>query len=533
MLATDISKIAAFITLLPVTAYCFLAGNQIATVRATIMVTTYLTSIIIDRQDDLWNTLSLAALLILIFSPAALFDISFQLSFVSVMAILSIAPPCSSLLFQHTHDPLEPATPWWKDTARRIVLFLIITTAAMIGTAPIVCLYFNRLTPWGLVTNLLIIPLVGFLIVPLGLLTAFFVFLFQPLAICGTYLMQALITLSLAIVEFFSTLPYADFRTTTPTLLEIVLFYTAIICIIQLGKVKMARWGFLLISVALIADQSLWYYQLRLSPLLRITAIDVGQGEASLVQLPHGKTMLIDGGGFSRSSFDIGEKVVAPLLWNKKIKEIDIVVLSHPHPDHLNGLVSLISSFRVKEVWTSGEVVSSEAFEAFEQSIAEKGIRKLIIAGGQPSRTIGNVKIEVLHPPPAAVSGRAKRSHVLINNHSLVLRLVYRDISILFTGDIYESAEGELMERNQNLESTILKVPHHGSKTSSSLPFLKAVRPSIAILSVGYNNLFRLPNPNVIKRYQDQGCKLLRTDRDGAISIETDGSTIRLKTFLE
>jgi competence protein ComEC len=229
----------------------------------------------------------------------------------------------------------------------------------------------------------------------------------------------------------------------------------------------------------------------------------------------------------------MGEKVVAPVLWNKKIKEIDILVLSHPHPDHLNGLVSLINNFTVNEVWTNGEVVASEAFEAFENSIAVKAIRKLVISCEQPDRTIGDVTIEVLHPPPADVFRRVKSSHVLINNHSLVLRLVFKDVSILFTGDICETAERELMGRTHDLESTILKIPHHGSKTSSSLPFLKAVRPSIAILSVGYKNIFRHPNPTVIKRYQEQGCKLLRTDRDGAINIKTDGSTVRLNTFLE
>jgi competence protein ComEC len=124
-------------------------------------------------------------------------------------------------------------------------------------------------------------------------------------------------------------------------------------------------------------------------------------------------------------------------------------------------------------------------------------------------------------------------SHIEINNHSLVIRLVYKNFSILLTGDICEAAEKVLLKKNPLLKSTILKVPHHGSKTSSSLPFLKAVDPSIAILSVGYKNIFRLPNPAVIKRYRNQGCKLLRTDRDGAISIETDGSSIRLETFLK
>jgi competence protein ComEC len=533
MLATDISKVAALITILPVTAYCFIAGSHIATLRATIMVITYLISIVLDRRNDLWNTLSLAALLILTFSPSSLFDISFQLSFISVIAIISLSPPCASFLFRHTHDPLTPKLVWWKSAVRRITLFLIITTAAMIGTAPIVALYFNQLSPWGLLSNCIIIPLVGFLVVPLGLLTALLSLFHQPLALWGTHLMQVLLALTLKVVHFFAALPFADYRTTTPTLLEIVLFYAGVVCLLQLKKSQIARWSLALITLAFIADQAFWYYQVRLNPLLRITAIDVGQGEATLVQFPYGKTMLIDGGGFSRSTFDIGAKVVAPVLWHKKIKHIDLVVLSHPHPDHLNGLVSLVKNFKVDEVWTNGEHITSEAFEALNGIIAEKGIRKLKVSSAQAYRTLGDITLEVLHPPPFAVYTSDKPSHTLINNHSLVVRLVYKKVSILFTGDICEAAERDLLKNSSNLKSTILKVPHHGSKTSSSLPFLRAVDPSIAILSVGHNNIFRLPNPAILKRYQDRGCKLLRTDRDGAISIETDGSTVRIETFLK
>ncbi len=533
MLATDISKVAASITILPVTAYSFIAGNHIATVRATIMVITYLISIILDRRNDLWNTLSLAALLILTVAPSSLFDISFQLSFISVIAIISISPPCTSFLSKNTHDPLTPKPVLWKSAVRRITLFLIITTAAMIGTAPIVALYFNQFSPWGLLSNCIIIPLVGFLVVPLGLLTALLSCLYQPLALWGTHLMHALLALALKVVHCFSALPYAGYRTTTPTLLEIVLFYAGIVCLLQLGKSKMARWSLAFITLGLIADQAFWHYQVQLNPLLRITAIDVGQGEATLIQFPFGKTMLIDGGGFSKSTFDVGEKVVAPVLWKKKIKNVDLVVLTHPHPDHLNGLISLIKNFKVKEVWTNGEHTVSESFEALEGILEKKRIRKLIVSSAQKNRKIGGVIMEVLHPPSSSVYKRDNPSHILINNDSLVVRLVYKKVSILFTGDICESAERDLLKNSSILKSTILKVPHHGSKTSSSLPFLRAVDPSIAILSVGHKNIFRLPNPTILKRYRDQGCKLLRTDRDGAISIETDGSAVGIKTFLK
>jgi competence protein ComEC len=533
MLATDISKVAALITILPVTAYCFIAGSHIATVRATIMVVTYLISILLDRRNDLWNTLSLAALSILTVSPSSLFDISFQLSFISVIAIISISPPCASFVYRHTHDPLTPKPGLWKSAGRRITLFLIITTAAMIGTAPIVALYFNRLSPWGLLTNLIIIPLVGFLVVPLGLFTVLLTLLYQPLAIWGTHFMQTLLALALKIVHFFAALPYADYRTTTPTLLEIVLFYTGIVCLLQLGKSKVARWSLAFIALAFITVQAFWYYQVRLNPLLRITAIDVGQGESTLVQFPYGKTMLIDGGGFSKSTFDIGEKVVAPVLWKKKIKNLDLVVLTHPHPDHLNGLVSLVKNFKVHEVWTNGEHTVSEAFEALEGIIEKKGIRNQAVSSAQINREIGGVIMAVLHPPPSAVYRSDKPSHILMNNHSLVVRLVFKKVSILLTGDICEAAERDLLKNPAILKSTILKVPHHGSKTSSSLPFLKAVDPSIAILSVGDKNIFRLPHPAILKRYRNQGCKLLRTDCDGAISIETNGSAIYLETFLK
>ncbi|MCK5257274.1 MAG: DNA internalization-related competence protein ComEC/Rec2, partial [Deltaproteobacteria bacterium] len=530
MLSTDISKVSAFVTLIPVITYCFIAGHGVATIRATIMVITYLTAIIIGREEDLWNTLAVAAFLILVFSPSSLFDISFQLSFISVVSILYLTPRFSTPLFQHSKDPLEPPPPWWKKIARRITLFLIVTISAIIGTAPLAAFYFNRFSPWGFLTNLVIIPLVGFLVVPLGLLASFSLFLFQPLAIFIAYIMQPLITLSTSIVELFNHLPYADYRTTTPTLLEIALFYLGIVFLINIKKSKKARYGLALVLIVFFSNQGFWYYQNKLSPLLRITSIDVGQGESTLVQFPKGATMLIDGGGFYDNSFDIGEKVVAPLIWKKKIKHIDYLVLSHPQSDHLNGLVSIVKNFKIKEVWTNGEKANTEIFKEFEKTIAEKGIKHLIINREHPDRNINGVLIEYLHPPkpPYTIN-----YHSRVNNHSLVIRLTYKDINMLFTGDIYQEAERELINTTPNLASTILKVPHHGSSTSSSPAFLKQVQPEFAIMNLGFKNIFHLPSRKVLKRYQDQGCQIFRTDQDGAITIETDGSEIRIKTFLK
>jgi competence protein ComEC len=308
------------------------------------------------------------------------------------------------------------------------------------------------------------------------------------------------------------------------------LFYLGIVFLINIKKSKKARYGLALVLIVFFFNQGFWYYQNKLSPLLRITSIDVGQGESTLVQFPKGATMLIDGGGFYDNSFDIGEKVVAPLIWKKKIKHIDYLVLSHPQSDHLNGLVSIVKNFKIKEVWSNGEKANTVIFKEFERTIVGKGIKHLIINREHPDRNINGVLIEYLHPPkpPYTIN-----YHSRVNNHSLVIRLTYKDINILFTGDIYQEAERELINTTPNLKSTILKVPHHGSSTSSSPAFLKQVQPEFAIMNLGFKNIFHLPSRKVLKRYQDQGCQIFRTDQDGAITIETDGSEIRIKTFLK
>ena len=244
------------------------------------------------------------------------------------------------------------------------------------------------------------------------------------------------------------------------------------------------------LSQSLFSIRLFWYYQNNLSPLLRITSIDVGQGESTLIQFPKGSTMLIDGGGFYDNSFDVGELVVAPVIWKKKIKTIDYLVLSHPHPDHLNGLVSIARMLKVNEVWTNGEKLDTEPFQEFEKIIREKKIKHIIIDSKHPDRIVNGVQIEFLHPPKTDWHDRSTMDHSEINNHSLVIKLTYKDILMLFTGDIYQEVERELIDAGNDLKSTILKVPHHGSATSSSLPFLEKVQPQIALFNAGFSNIF-------------------------------------------
>ena len=218
MLMTNTSKLAAVLTLFPVAVYCLIAGAGIAVLRATVMVIAYLFSIIIDRQDDLWNTLALAAFLICLVSPPSLFDCSFQLSFVSVAAILYLNPRLSFRLFKKSAAFPGTRKRWYHSLLNQSMTVLTVTLAATIGTAPLVALYFNRCSPWGIPANLILVPLTGFLVVPLGLITSVLCFISSPLAVITAEITEVLIVMSNAAVGFFSSLPYADYRIATPTL---------------------------------------------------------------------------------------------------------------------------------------------------------------------------------------------------------------------------------------------------------------------------------------------------------------------------
>ena len=237
--------------------------------------------------------------------------------------------------------------------------------------------------------------------------------------------------------------------------------------------------------------------------------------------------MVIDGGGTPDGSFDPGERIVAPFLWKMKNRGVDYLVNSHPHPDHLQGLIFLLENFEIGKVWNNGE-------EAEDASLTE---RFLTLASGrlqtmgreEGAQRIGGVQVEFLHPPLI----RKKGEILWGNDASLVLRLTYGEVSFLFAGDIESSAEGEILKSGVNLRSTVLKVPHHGSKTSSTESFVKAVRPQYAVFTVRGGTRPRLPNAAVLDRYEAMGTKVLRSDQHGAITFVTDGKDLRVETYLK
>jgi len=267
-----------------------------------------------------------------------------------------------------------------------------------------------------------------------------------------------------------------------------------------------------------------------------VTFIDVGQGSSTLIQLPGKERILIDGGGFLGSSFDTGRMVMAPFLFRSKIHRIDYIVLSHPHPDHLNGLNFIAENFNPKEFWYNGQDVDTPEFIELVQTLKKKGARALRPSELSGGRETAGVKIELFHPVVEDKSGLSSvsRDDSGSNNNSLVLKISCKGKSFLFPGDIEKQAEASVVSSGgEGLKSDVLLVPHHGSKTSSTEYFLNAVRPEISVISCGKGNYFKFPHDQAIQRLKDTGSSIIRVDESGAIRIRVSDDGLKINKFIE
>jgi competence protein ComEC len=518
---------AAAATLVPVLAYGVLAGMSPSTQRAETMVAVFLAAIMLGRSHDILNTLAVAALLILAFFPPALFSISFQLSFAAVLAIVvGLEKIGASREAQAVRSPARRAGRW-------LAGFMLVSVLAIAGTTPVVLFHFNQTSLVGIAANLLLVPLVGFVVVPAGLISAFAAMWVEPAAGPGFWLSLKLLHLALMMVDFFAGLSFAAAKTVTPSLPEIVLYYLAAWALLNLRKTTVAPW-ILAAALAMAAGDGLyWSYQRFWHRDLKVTAIDVGQGTSTLMELPGGDIFLIDGGGFSDNRlFDMGQRVVAPLLWRKKIATVDILVLSHPDTDHLNGLIFIARHFNVRELWTNGD---AHATRGYEELMAVCRTRHIFVrrldADTEPAMA-GPVRLVVLSPPAGVLGHVDGMDQDSRNNASLVIKATFGKTAFLLTGDILARAENTLVQRRGgDLASTVLFAPHHGSRSSSSDGLVASVKPEVVVISAGAGNRFGFPHPEVTDRYRGAGCRIFYTGTHGAISMRSDGQTVHLRTF--
>ncbi len=538
-----VGKFAAMLTFIPVLIYGVMAGMSPSTQRAVVMVAVFLLAYLAGKLQDTFNTLAIAGIVILAVYPPAIFSVSFQLSFAAVgFIVLGVSRPWPKNISEGS-----PASPVLKKTVGLIAG----TVLAILGTLPLVMQTFNEVSFIGVLSNLFAIPLVGFIVVPIGILGMFICSFSAFGATICFGVAGFVLDITLTGTHFLANLPFASVKTISPSPIENVIYYVLVSMGIMLAPALLAYlkgmgWRRVTLSngrqikslvvIAIIAsiaastDVAYWTYQRYWHRDLKVTIIDVGTGSAAVVEFPRGPVMLIDGGGFSDNTvFDVGARVVAPVLWRKKIMTVDTIVLSHPNSDHLNGLIYIAAHFNVKEMWSNQEAVDTKGYRHLMAAVQNQEILMPPFRHLARRRKINGVTVEVLYPPDDFQSKKATDSWRDTNNNSLVLKVSAGDVSFLFPGDIEKPAEAELGRSIPGaLASTVLIAPHHGSRTSSSPGFLNHVSPELVVISCARASRYHFPHPGVIKRYRKAGYQIFTTAINGAVQMATDGHQLKI-----
>jgi len=535
------SRLAALLSIPLVIFYTILTGCRTSTIRACIIVILYFLSLLFERRKSLWRPLIIAAFCLLLWHPSSIFMADFQLTFLVSGAVIFM------LEYLFAPPPLSPPP---HSFFQRILIFLrrsfllsfCLSLAAFIMASPLTAYLFNLISPVEIFTNLAAIPLVaGILYTGLGAILAipFCPGLSHALFRFGAILGRLITSLNASAAS----LPRAFFYLPSPPKTSVFIIYGCIV----ISALFLRHWtkNFPPASKIKFLIPTLIFFLVLISLLLTpssrrpvpngltVTFLDVGKGDACVIQTPKGEHILIDGGGsYNHDEFDFGHSVIAPYLWHEKIDKLDLVVLTHPHPDHLNGLLFILKNFTVTRIWKTKARSGYREYRLFEKIIREKMIPVRTPVIGEQS-DMNDILLEVLADGNFLnLPIRSRMGFREENNRSLVLKLSYRNISFLFTGDIESKAEKSLLALGKKLRSTILKVPHHGSRYSSSLPFLQMVLPQVAVFSARSYGKQRFPHPVALDRYQKLPCPIYRTDLDGAITIETDGTMFKVSPFV-
>jgi len=549
--AGDTRKITAALCLIPVLFYMVVVGAKVSSIRAGIMVSALLIAIIFDRQNSLFNAFLTAAFIILLWKPESVIDVGFQLSFLAVGGILAVF----NLFSKINNDPiLRMGEPAWSQKLTRpspagiqvslvqylkyqsgkiLMLGALVSVTVTAVTLPVLIYQFNRISLAGIFLNILLVPLASALIPAVLLLT-----------LAGTVSttlpkMAALPAILIAKVfswvpEFFSKFSFSSFHVPTPPSIWMVFYFSALLTGFNfLRNLALNQEGSnlnnkcFIVLVLLVLVLFIWPRAIQFpGNNLSITVLDVGQGESLIIEFPNGKTLVMDGGGFYKNRFDVGGRVVAPFLWKRGIRNIDYMVATHSDNDHIRGLYSLIDLFPVKNFITIGNSFAGQRLNRLQNHAQKKGARLLQLKFNKPE-LVGKVQLIPLHPEPDKSS---KSNQRVDNDLSLVLRLEYKNFSMLFTGDISDKVEKILARNPQKISVDILKGPHHGSRFSNSPDFIKAVNPDTVIFSSGYLNRMRHPHPETLERYQNVGVDIRRTDTHGAVQVISDGNHYEIHT---
>ncbi|MGH7852962.1 MAG: ComEC/Rec2 family competence protein, partial [Candidatus Binatia bacterium] len=399
MLRVNLFKVAAFFSFLAVVFYTALAGAMVPTVRSAIMIGVYQLAVLLDREEEVFASLTLAALLIALVWPGVVADISFQLSFLAVLFIVWGMRKFHEWLAPKRRDELPQERSWLAARLRQASMHLMVPLLATLGTGPLIAHYFGHLSLAGFVANPLVVPLVGFFVVPLGLVIGFFAVLAPEAGIHLAVVAEKLVSLTAWLVQLFANLPLANIGVPSPNAFEIALLYGLLLSVFAFAKTA-HRMTALTIGIALLAaDVTYWWSERYQRKELRVTHLNVGQGDAAVLELPGSKVMLIDAGGNAVGDFDTGEAIVAPYLRSRKILKVDYLVVTHPRIDHYGGMRAIANEFSPQEFWSGAARGQTGRFEDLEQALEQREILRVALNDRQPCRRIDQVNFCALYPP--------------------------------------------------------------------------------------------------------------------------------------
>lgn len=532
LLATQIigkligKKQSYYISIILIIEYMFLTGFSASIIRAGIMGIILISSKIFYKNNDVLTNIAISALIILLKNPYTILDLSFQFSYGGTIGII---------LFQKfiSKNFLEKII-----KSKKIIEIISVTISAQIIILPISIMQFNKLNIYFILTNLII----GFIIGPV--MACGFIFLITLIINVKTAQIFSII-LQIAIKTLILTsqiakLPYSNIYLPTPNFIQIIIYFLSIHIFMFIYYIYNTKNKTLTVKrFRNIISMIKFYLKYRMTPKtksrtkiisiiiialimvmqiipkdLKVYFVDVNQGDSTFIVTPKGKTILIDGGGSSYTN--VGKNTLLPYILDRGYTKIDIAIISHMDLDHCDGIIYLMDKIKIKTIIIGKQYEESDNYKRFVKLAKEKRIEVKIVEAGENINIERNVNLDILWP-----DSKNKISENAINNNSLVFKLKYKKYSILFTGDIEEIAEKTILERYKNmLQSTILKVAHHGSKTSTTPEFLKAVKPRYALIGVGKNNKFGHPSENTIKKLKEMKVKIFRTDELGEITIK-------------
>ena len=495
--------------------YMILIGNPVSCMRAVIMELFDCISFIFNKNPNFKNNIIASLIIICFLNPYNVLNIGLWLSYGGTIGIVYI----SKFINKKINHIFKPQNKFTRFVSNNIS----VSISVQLLIFPIIIYSFNIISLTGIVSNLIISPFIE----PLVYLIIISICLNTP------FVINCSISLLYKVIELVAELDFLNIYIAKPHFITLIIYYSTLFYIIlKLKNNFIINYRFfykkLKIFLILIIVIALIYNCILIIPnqYLEFDFIDVGQGDCSLIITPKHKTILIDGG--NNIDYDNGQKTILPILINKHIKQIDYLIISHFDSDHVGGLYTILEEYKVKQVIISKQAQYSDNFKLFMQIINNKQIQTTIVDKGTKIDVENNIYIDFLWPDEKNMIDEN-----CLNNNSIVCKLNFGKTSILFTGDIEKEAEQQLIQQvSKNLESTILKVAHHGSNSSTISDFVKAVSPKIAVIGVGENNKFGHPNDEIISRLENSGAKIFRTDQMGEIIIKIDNNGIMKIKYL-